>query len=215
MRAVADRLVDRRLALIRLFKPPFDQTPHDPGYIKGYPTGVRENGGQYTHAALWTIWAFAELGEGDRAVDLFSLINPIRHAESAAQVQRYAIEPYVVAADVYTAEEHPGQGGWSWYTGSAGWMYRLGVEGILGLQRADDCLRLDPCLASTWPEATVTLRYGRTRYRIHLENPDGVSRGVAYVDLDDTRLHDDTVPLVDDGGSHDVRVRLGRVAGDA
>ncbi|MEZ4558783.1 MAG: hypothetical protein R2854_20515 [Caldilineaceae bacterium] len=150
---------------------------------------------------LWTIWAFAELGDGDRAVDLFSLINPIRHAETAAQVQQYAIEPYVVAADVYTAAEHPVKAAGAGIPARRPWMHRLGVEGILGVQRIDDCLRLDPCLASAWPEVTVTLRYGRARYRIHMENPDGVCRGVAFVELDGVRLHDATVPLVDDGGS--------------
>ena len=150
MQAVVDQLVDGENGLIRLFTPPFDRTPHDPGYIKGYPPGVRENGGQYTHAALWTIWAFAKLGDGDRAVDLFELINPIRHGATAEDVAQYCVEPYVVAADIYDAEGHPGRGGWSWYTGSAGWMFRLGIEGILGLQRHGDRLRLQPHVPARW-----------------------------------------------------------------
>src|SRR5690606_12264034 len=126
-----------------LFTPPFDKTPHNPGYIKGYPPGLRENGGQYSHAAMWAILAFAELGDGDRAASLFSLLNPINHARTAAAVERYKVEPYVVAADVYSVAPHTGRGGWTWYTGSAAWMYRAGIEGILGLRREGRALVIE------------------------------------------------------------------------
>ncbi len=137
-----------------LFTPPFDKTPLDPGYIKGYPPGIRENGGQYTHAALWSVMAFAALGEGDKAAALFSLLNPINHARTRSDVHRYKVEPYVVAADVYAAAPHVGRGGWTWYTGSAGWMQRAGVESILGLRLEGDVLRLDPCI----PKSLAALR---------------------------------------------------------
>ena len=135
MEAVADRLVRQADQLVLLLAPPFDQTPRDPGYIKGYPPGIRENGGQYTHAAMWAVWAFAELGQGDRAEALFRLLNPIYHSDTPDKVARYLVEPYVIAADVYSASPHAGRGGWTWYTGSSGWMYRVGLEAILGIRR--------------------------------------------------------------------------------
>ena len=157
---------DDRLAL--LFTPPFDQAPGDPGYIKGYPPGLRENGGQYSHAAMWAILAFAELGEGDRAAELFALLNPINHARTPAEVARYKVEPYVVAADVYSVAPHVGRGGWTWYTGSAAWMYRAGIEGILGLRREGDVLVVRPRLPADWPgfQASVTLGAARLDIRV-------------------------------------------------
>ena len=158
MQAVVDRLVKREDGLILLFTPPFDKTTHDPGYIKGYLPGVRENGGQYTHAALWSIWALAELGDGDQAYALFRLLNPIYRADTPEKVARYKVEPYVISADVYGVAPHVGRGGWTWYTGSAGWMYRLGIEAILGLQRTGQELRLDPCIPKQWTGYTMTYR---------------------------------------------------------
>ena len=141
MEAVADRLVNQSDQLLLLLAPPFDQTPRDPGYIKGYPPGIRENGAQYTHAATWAVWAFAELGQGDRAEALFRLLNPIYHSDTPDKVARYMVEPYVIAADVYSAPTHAGRGGWTWYTGSSGWMYRVGLEAILGIRRMGKTLR--------------------------------------------------------------------------
>ena len=157
MASLDEHLIRRDDGLALLFTPPFDQTPRDPGYIKGYPPGLRENGGQYSHAAMWAILAFAKLGEGDKAADLFALLNPINHARTPAEVERYKVEPYVVAADVYSVAPHAGRGGWTWYTGSAGWMYRAGVEGILGIRREGAVLVVDPCIPAAWPgfEATV------------------------------------------------------------
>jgi cyclic beta-1,2-glucan synthetase len=209
MDAVYERLVRAEERLLLLLTPPFDRTSHDPGYIKGYPPGIRENGGQYTHAALWAVWAFAKLGQGTRAQALFDLLNPIYHSDTSEKAQRYRVEPYVVAADVYSVSPHTGRGGWTWYTGSGGWMYRLGIEGILGVQRAGDALEIDPRVRSDWRSFQVVYRFGDARYRIRVENPDAVEQGVQRVVLDGNDLPDRTVPLDDDGQDHDVRVVMG------
>ena len=193
-----------------LFTPPFDETERDPGYVKGYLPGIRENGGQYTHAALWAVWAFAELGQGDRAVELFRLLNPIQHADTPKKVVCYRVEPYVVAADVYSVEPHIGRGGWTWYTGSAGWMYRLGVEAILGLQQTGDRLRIDPCIPQNWSGYELVYRDGETSYCIHVKNPAGVNRGVRRVTLDGSELSGKDIPLLDDSRSHQVYVFMGK-----
>jgi cyclic beta-1,2-glucan synthetase len=210
MAAVDEQLVRRDDGLVLLFTPPFDRAPVDPGYIKGYPPGVRENGGQYTHAAAWTVIAFAMLGDGDRAGELFALLNPIRHASSRAALHRYKVEPYVACADVYAMPPHVGRGGWTWYTGSAGWLYRAGLEWILGLRVQGATLALDPCIPRSWPGFEIELRHRSARYRIGVENPRGVSRGVTQLELDGAPLPPDAgVPLADDGASHRVRVVLG------
>ena len=151
MNAVRAHLVRRGSGVILLLTPPFDRTALDPGYIKGYIPGVRENGGQYTHAAAWVVLALARLGSGDEAVELFHMLNPINHTRTASQVERYMTEPYAVAADVYNHPAHRGRGGWTWYTGSAGWMYRVGLEGMLGLVRRGASFALEPCIPSSWP----------------------------------------------------------------
>ncbi len=211
MSAVEKQLINTEDRLALLFTPPFDKTDLEPGYIKGYPPGVRENGGQYSHAAMWSIVAFAKLGEGDKAAALFSLLNPINHARTPAEVERYKVEPYVVAADVYSMPPHVGRGGWTWYTGSAGWMYRAGIENIIGLQVQAGHLRLDPCIPKAWPSFRVTLRYRSSRYEILVENPDSVSSGIvsALVDGNTVTRSPLCMPLVDDGASHQVLVRLG------
>jgi len=209
MGAVADRLVRHDDQLILLFTPPFDKTTHDPGYIKGYLPGIRENGGQYTHAALWAVWAFAELGQGDRAEALFRLLNPIYHSDTPKKVERYRVEPYVVAADVYGVPPHTGRGGWTWYTGSASWMYRLGVEAILGLRRTGKTLQVNPCIPKHWQRYKMTYRYGSASYHIHVENPDGVNRGVKQATLDGVSLPENKIPLVNDGQNHEIHVLMG------
>jgi len=209
MESVADRLVRPDDQLVLLFTPPFDKTPHDPGYIKGYLPGIRENGGQYTHAALWAVWAFAELGQGDRAEALFRLLNPIYHGDTPEKVLRYRVEPYVVAADVYSVEPHIGRGGWTWYTGSAGWMARLGLEAILGLRRVGETLQINPCVPKNWQGYELTYRDGKTQVRIRVENPDGVNRGVKQVTLDGEVLPRKNIPLLDDGRQHRVHVLMG------
>jgi len=204
-------LVKTKDGLALLFAPPFDKTLLDPGYIKGYPPGIRENGGQYTHAALWSVMAFAVLGDGDRGAALFSLLNPINHARTRADVHRYKVEPYVVAADVYAVPPHVGRGGWTWYTGSSGWMQRAGVESILGARLRGALLHLDPCIPKTWPMFEITIRYKSARYEIVVMNPHSVCRGVASARLDGELIDERPlrVPLTDDGALHKVVVALG------
>ncbi len=209
MEAVYDRLVRREDGVVLLFTPPFDKTARDPGYIKGYPPGIRENGGQYTHAALWAVWAFAELGQGDRAQSLFRLLNPIHHSATPEQVARYKVEPYVVSADVYSVTPHVGHGGWTWYTGAAAWMYRVGLEAILGLRRMGQALRIDPCIPRDWSGFSIDYRHGSTTYHIRVENPHRVSRGVKQVRLDGELRPRLDVPLLRDGKPHRVDVRMG------
>jgi cyclic beta-1,2-glucan synthetase len=210
MAAVEKHLVRRNDGLVLLFTPPFDQASPDPGYIKGYLPGVRENGGQYTHAAIWSVLAFAALGDGDKAGELFSLLNPINHASTRAGVFRYKVEPYVVAADIYAEPPHVGRGGWTWYTGSAGWMYRAGVEWILGVRLRGTRLYFDPCIPRAWRGFEVTFRYHSSRYEIVVENPQGVTRGVSSVKLDGVSLAEGSmhIQLADDGATHHVRVVL-------
>jgi len=211
MAAVEKCLVRRDDGLVLLFAPPFDKAPLDPGYIKGYPPGIRENGGQYTHGALWSVIAFAMLGDGDKAGELFSMLNPINHASTPEAVHRYKVEPYVVCADLYSTPPHVGRGGWTWYTGSAGWMYRAGLEWILGFRLQGAALLLDPCIPRTWPGFKIAFRYHSARYDIAVENPGGVSRGVVRAELDGVALpgNQARVPLADDDAIHRVRVVLG------
>ncbi len=211
MAAVEEFLIRRGDGLVLLFTPPFDHSDVDPGYIKGYLPGIRENGGQYTHGAIWSVLAFAALGDGDKAGELFSILNPINHASTRAGVHRYKVEPYVMAADVYTEPPHVGRGGWTWYTGSAGWMYQAGLEWILGFRLRGTTLLIDPCIPRAWPGYEIEFRFHSARYQIVVENPQGVSRGVASAELDGQALTDSgaTIPLVDDGATHRVRVVLG------
>ena len=209
MDAVRMQLIRRDAGVIQLLTPPFDQMPLDPGYIKGYVPGVRENGGQYTHAALWTVMAIAHLGSGDEAVELFHMLNPINHSRSRGDVERYQVEPYVVAADVYTHHQHVGRGGWTWYTGSAAWMYRLGVESILGLRRRGKTFTVQPCIPAMWSGFTIRWRFGKTMYEIAVENPGRRNRGVAEAQLDGARVEPKAIPLVDDGATHRVRIVMG------
>ena len=211
--ASTDRhLVREKDGIILLLTPPFDKMTPSPGYIQGYVPGVRENGGQYTHAALWTILAHAQLGHGDRAEALYRMVNPINHATDAASVERYRVEPYVVAADVYSQDRHVGRGGWTWYTGSAGWMYRVGIETILGVTLARGALRIDPCIPSGWKNYEVTYRTSTAEFRIAVENPDGVCRGVRRVEVDGAEQSDGLVPIAGVAGTHEVRVVLGQLS---
>jgi cyclic beta-1,2-glucan synthetase len=209
MAAVDEMLVLPGERLVLLFTPPFDQGRLQPGYIKGYVPGIRENGGQYTHAATWVVQATALLGRGSGAVALFDLLNPIRHAATPEAVARYKVEPYVVAADVYGVPPHVGRGGWTWYTGSAGWLYRAGLETILGFRLEGDRLHLEPCIPASWPGYEITYRRGSATYRIRVENPHGAEHGVESVTLDGRPCADGNIPLTDDGGTHEVVVILG------
>jgi len=209
MESVNRLLVKQAEQLILLFTPPFDKTTRDPGYIKGYLPGVRENGGQYTHAAIWAAWAFAELGQGEGAGTLFRLLNPISHADTPEKAARYKVEPYVIVADIYSMPPHTSTGGWTWYTGSSGWMYRLGIEAILGISRAGKALKINPCIPPHWPGFKVDYRFGTTHYKISVENPHNVSRGIRQVLLDGNPLPDKLIQLVDDGQQHAVHVLMG------
>ena len=211
MAALKQYLVRAEDELVLLLTPPFDQADLDPGYIKGYLPGVRENGGQYTHAAAWSVIAFAALGDGETACELFSILNPINHASTRAGVHRYKVEPYVMAADVYAEPSHVGRGGWTWYTGSAGWIYQAGVEAILGFRLRGATLKIEPCIPRDWPGYRIDFRYHSARYEVSVENPQGVNRGVASLQLDGRTLTDINagVPLADDGATHAVKVVLG------
>jgi cyclic beta-1,2-glucan synthetase len=211
MKAVDEFLVRPEDGLVLLFTPPFDKTALDPGYIKGYPPGIRENGGQYTHGALWSVIAYAMLGDGDKACELFSILNPINHANSRAGMQRYKVEPYVASADIYSMPPHVGRGGWTWYTGSAGWMYRAGLEWILGFQLRDNVLVIDPCIPRTWKGYELVFKHNSTTYEIKVENPNNVNRGVKTVQLDNQQLAASKaqIPLTNDGTTHQVRIVLG------
>jgi cyclic beta-1,2-glucan synthetase len=209
MAAVEEHLVRAAERLILLFTPPFDSGKLHPGYIKGYVSGIRENGGQYTHAATWVVLATALLGRGGRALELFDLLNPIRQATSPEGVARYRVEPYVVAADVYSQPPHVGRGGWTWYTGSASWLYRVALETLLGFQLCGDKLRIDPCIAAHWKGFELTYRHRTATYHITVENPAGVERGVKNVSLDGRDVPGGMIDLCDDGRRHEVRVVLG------
>ncbi len=210
MRSVNELLVREDAGLLLLLAPPFDKSPRDPGYIKGYVPGIRENGAQYTHAALWTVLAMARLGAGDRAGALMRMLNPLARTRTPAEARRYAVEPYVIAGDVYAAPGHVGRGGWSWYTGAASWSYRVALEGILGFEKRGNRLRLDPCIPAAWPELTLDYRFGSSTYAIRVSNPSGVSRGVDSVALDGVAAGGECVTLIDDGARHEIAVVLGR-----
>jgi cellobiose phosphorylase len=211
MEAVDRRLVRRDSALIQLLDPPFDKSPLNPGYIKGYVPGVRENGGQYTHAAIWTAMAFAALGDGRRAWELLAMINPVNHASSPAGVATYKVEPYVIAADVYAVTPHTGRGGWTWYTGSAGWMYRLIVESLLGLRLEVDKLHFAPCLPADWKAFKMHYRYRETVYHIVVSQTraaDDAKIGETSITVDGVERLDMIIPLTDDRQEHSVEVKI-------
>jgi len=215
MAAFDKHLVRRDEGLLMLLAPPFDHAMPDPGYIKGYPPGIRENGGQYTHGAVWSVIAFAMLGEGDKASELYSLLNPVNHASTRTAIHRYKVEPYVACGDVYTEPAHVGRGGWTWYTGSAGWMYRAGLEWLLGFRLRGATLLIDPTIPRAWRHFEIMFRYHSARYDIAVENPHGVCRGVARVELDGDLLQGNPalISLSDDGAIHAVRVILGEAGG--
>jgi cellobiose phosphorylase len=208
LQSLYERLVDHEDELIELLTPPFDKTPRSPGYIKGYAPGIRENGGQYTHAALWAIWAFAESGQNDRAHELFDLINPVHHSDTPEKVERFRVEPYVIAADVYSTAPHNGRGGWTWYTGSASWMYRLGTERLLGINRFADHLEIHPSIPGDWKEYQINYKFGKTMYHIRVENSLGNGTEVSQITVDGKPLPNLEIPLADDGKTREIVVTL-------
>jgi len=203
-------LVREDEGLVLLFTPPFDTSEPSPGYIKGYPPGVRENGGQYTHAALWFAMALARQGDGERAAKILRMLNPIEHTRDAEAVWRYGLEPYVVAADVYRLPERIGHGGWSWYTGSAAWMYRAWVEEVLGLKVRGDHMQLNPVIPGWWEGFYLSYRHGEAIYEIQVENPEGCERGVSWVEMDGRRMPDGVIPLHRDLVKHRILVHMGK-----
>jgi cellobiose phosphorylase len=209
MNSVREHLVRKDDKLVLLFTPPFDKTPHDPGYIKGYPPGVRENGGQYTHGSLWVPLALARFGHGDAAVEILRMMNPVDHARTPEEAHRYKTEPYVAAADIYALDGRMGRGGWTWYTGSAGWMYRVWLEEIFGFHLRGENLTISPCIASAWDGFTLHYRYRTAHYEIVVENPEHICRGIESVELDGKPLADKIVRLQDDGAEHKVRIVMG------
>jgi cyclic beta-1,2-glucan synthetase len=212
MDALRSHLIRRDSGLVLLLDPPFDAPRHDPGYIAAYPPGIRENGGQYSHAAVWSVMALARLGNGDEAVELFHMLNPVNHARDRRSAERYKVEPYVLAGDVYAHPEHVGRGGWTWYTGSAGWMYRLGLEEILGLRRRGASFAVEPCLPTAWPGFRATWRFAGDVYEIEVLNPEGVCRSVREATLDGAPVDARAIPVRGDGQRHQVRVVLGTPA---
>jgi len=221
MEAVYRKLVRTDARLIQLLDPPFDSSSLEPGYIKGYPPGVRENGGQYTHAAIWTTMAFARMGQTGRAWSLFDMLNPIRHGDTPDRVATYRVEPYVMSADVYGSAPHTGRGGWSWYTGAAGWMYRLITETLLGLHRQGEYLCIAPGVPDTWEQYSIDYRHGETWYHIVVEGAGKASEGLPALEVDGVAIDGKDAGegsggangvrfrLVDDGGKHQVVVRIG------
>jgi cellobiose phosphorylase len=213
LQSLHEHLVKPGAGLIQLLDPPFDKTTHDPGYIRGYVPGVRENGGQYTHAAVWAAMAFAAQGECERAWELTSMINPVNHALTDEHVRTYKVEPYVMAADVYAVAPHVGRGGWTWYTGSAGWMYRLHIESILGLRRNGDRLSIEPCIPAAWESFELRYRFGSTVYHLEVMREQGAQHAALHVDGE---LQSDLdVWLVDDGKLHRATYVIGGPHGDA
>ncbi len=210
MASLKANLVRKDDGLILLLTPPFDKTKPNPGYIQGYIPGVRENGGQYTHAGVWAVLAFAALGDGNTAGELFSMLNPIHHGSTRADINRYKVEPYVMSGDVYAGASHVGRGGWSWYTGSAGWMYRAGVEWILGFRLRENKLFMDPCIPSDWDGFELSFHYHSSRYEVRVENPNHVSRGIHLIEMDGhPARRTEGILLSDDGAKHSIRIVLG------
>ena len=209
MQSLLDRLVRPEDRLITLFTPPFDKTPLDPGYIKGYLPGIRENGGQYTHAATWTAWAFAQLGDGKQAGELFNLLNPVFQSDSEEKASVYRVEPYVICADIYSAAPYVRRGGWTWYTGSAAWMYRLGLEAILGFKKIGNTLNIEPAIPPSWDGFEIRYQFGGSGYLIEVHNPEHVSHDILEILTDGQRLIGSSIPLIDDKQEHRVVVTMG------
>jgi cellobiose phosphorylase len=213
MHALENYLIMSEDGIIKLLTPPFTDGVMDPGYIKGYLPGVRENGGQYTHAAAWAVMAFAKMGDGNKAWDSFRILNPINHARTLREAWIYKVEPYVMAADVYSEPPHVGRGGWTWYTGAAGWMYKAGVESILGFSKQGNTLILDPCIPEKWTAYSIRYQYMETIYEIHVSNPNGLNKGVEHVSIDGEWQQTSVIPLVNDGKTHQVKVLMGEIQG--
>ena len=206
MESLDNHLVDKQNGLIKLLDPPFEKSNLEPGYIKDYLPGVRENGGQYTHAAIWAIIANVMLGFGDKALEYFRIINPIEHARTKESAQKYKVEPYVIAADVYGSQNLVGRGGWTWYTGSSSWYYKAGIEYILGLKIENETLKIEPCIPKEWKNYSIRYEYGTSIYNITVENPNTKSTGVEKFIVNGQELAEKQLKLINNGKIYDIKV---------
>ncbi len=206
MQSLENFLVDKDNGLIKLLDPPFEKTKIEPGYIKAYLPGVRENGGQYTHAAIWAILAFVKLGFGDKAVEYYTMINPIEHSKTKDSAKKYKVEPYVIPADIYEAKGLEGRGGWTWYTGSASWFSKVGLENILGLNIENGILKLNPCIPKDWKEYSIRYKYGKSIYNIKVKNTAGKNVGIKEMILNGEKIENLQIKLIDDGNINEIDV---------
>ena len=210
MQSFLERLVRPNDRLVLLFTPPFDKTPRDPGYIKGYLPGTRENGGQYTHAATWAAWAYNQMENGSQAGELFDLLNPILQSDTEEKSAIYRVEPYVVCADIYSMPPFVRRGGWTWYTASASWMYRLGLEAILGFHKTGSTLQIDPVIPPSWEQFEIRYQFGKSLYSIQVKNPEHVTSHISNALMDGQKCDDLAIALVDDNKEHEVIVTMGK-----
>ncbi len=206
MESLENHLIDKENGIIKLLDPPFYKTKLEPGYIKSYLPGVRENGGQYTHAALWVIYAYTKLGFGDKALEYFRMINPIEHARTKDEARKYKVEPYSIPADIYSAENLAGRGGWTWYTGSSSWFYKIGLENILGFKIQKNKLTINPCIPKEWKEYSIKYRYGKTIYNITVKNENGKNTGVEKIIINGKEEKE--IILQDDGKTKEITIIL-------
>lgn len=206
MESLENHLVDRENGIIKLLDPPFEKEKIDPGYIKSYLPGVRENGGQYTHGAIWSIIAFAILGQGDKTFELYKMINPIEHSRTKQQSDKYKVEPYVIAADIYGTGNLVGRGGWTWYTGSSSWYYKAGVEYILGLKINNGNLKLEPCIPKDWKEYSIRYKFGESIYNIIVKNPNGKNTGLDKFIFNGDEISEKCIKLINDGNINEIEI---------
>ena len=204
MESLENHLIDKENGIIKLLDPPFNKTKIEPGYIKSYLPGVRENGGQYTHAAMWVIYAYTKLGFGDKALELYRMINPIEHSRTKDEARKYKVEPYVIPADIYSAENLIGRGGWTWYTGSSSWFYKIGIENILGLKIENKVLKMEPCIPKEWKEYSIKYRFGKSIYNIKVKNENGKNTGIEKLLLNGKEMEEKKILLNEDGGIFEI-----------
>ena len=208
MQSLENHLVDKENGIIKLLDPPFDKGNLEPGYIKAYVPGTRENGGQYTHSAIWTIIAESMLGFGDKALELYRMINPIEHARTKEATKKYKVEPYVIAADIAGQKNLAGRGGWTWYTGSSSWMYEAGIKYLLGVRIENNTLRIEPCIPNDWKEYTIRYQYENTIYHIKVSNPNGKMTGVTKFKLNGEEIEEKQIGLNNNGGINYIEVEM-------
>jgi cyclic beta-1,2-glucan synthetase len=208
MESLENHLVDKENGIIKLLDPPFEKGILNPGYIKAYLPGTRENGGQYTHSSIWAMIAQTLLGFGNKAGEYYRMINPIEHSRTKEEANKYKVEPYVIAADIYGQKNLAGRGGWTWYTGSSSWMYEAGIKYLLGLKIRKQKLSIDPCIPSDWKEYTMKYKYGSSIYHIHVTNPNGKCKGISHFKLDSQEIEEKEIALSPHGGVYRIEVEM-------